>query len=128
MGFSPNAEAARWRRGFSLPGYLIRRIIGRSTGTGELQALTLPEKATNPAWPRPQDTLAVIRDADYIRWRYFGKETGKDVYRFRLAGAEDRLVVIRLTRSGYRGHIRVLDVLDLWPQADARSSHRWFRI
>lgn len=124
----PLAEEWAFRRTHSapvaqllaLPGRFIRRRIGRSQDPGELTPLTSADQATNPAWSRPRDAAAVIRDADYIRWRYFGKERGKDVYRFRLAGSEDRLVVVRETRSGHRGQIRVLDLLDLWPPADSQ--------
>lgn len=112
-----NVLAARL---FALPGHLIRRRIGQSHAEGELLSLPTADQATSSPWPRPRNVLAIIRDADYIRWRYFGKERGKDVYRFCLAGGEDRLVVVRLMRSGHRGQIRVLDVLDLWPPADPR--------
>ena len=118
MGVSPNAQCVGGA--FPLPGYLIRRRIGRSAAEGELAPLTSAEQATTSPWPRPMDAMAVIRDAGYIRWRYFGRERGKDVFRFRVPEAEDRLVVVRLTRSGYRRQIRVLDVLDLWPPADPR--------
>lgn len=110
-----SASAARL---FALPGYLIRRSIGRSPAEGELMPLTSADQATMSPWPRPRDAMAVIRDANYIRWRYFGRERGKDVFRFRMPEAQDSLVVVRLARSGYRGQIRVLDVLDLWPPAD----------
>lgn len=112
---SGSATAARL---FALPGHLIRRRIGQSDAEGELVPLKSTQEATTPPWPRPLDAVAVIRDAEYIRWRYFGKDRGKDVFRFRLAGAEDRLLVVRLTPSGYRRQIRVLDMLDLWPPAD----------
>jgi GNAT superfamily N-acetyltransferase len=112
-----SALAARM---LSIPARLMRPRLGQSQA-GELTPLQ-PEKAgVSPLWARPREVLAVIRDEDYVRWRYFGRERGKDVYRFRETSGEDRLVVARLVRSGYRRQIRVLEVLDVWPPADARS-------
>jgi hypothetical protein len=82
------------------------------------------EEATNPALPPPAETMAILRDADYLHWRYFGREGGKDVYRLRVEGEADRLVVVRLARSGHRSQIRVLDVLDLWPAASPLAAER----
>lgn len=105
-------------RVLALPGHFFHRNIARFHVGGQLVPLTTADQATSFSSTPPQGTLAVIRDVDYIRWRYFGKERGKDVYRFKLAGSDDRLVAVRLARSGHRGQIRVLDVLDLWPPAD----------
>ena len=105
----------------ALPAHVVRRRLVRSSGRGRLEPLPTAEEATSSPWPRPRDALAVLRDADYVRWRYFGREMGKDVFRLVVKGAEDRWVVARLTRSGHRSQIRVLDVLDVWPQADERT-------
>jgi GNAT superfamily N-acetyltransferase len=99
----------------SLPAHLIRRKLGSAKDPGSLELLTSANQVA--ALPRPRDALAVLRDGDYIRWRYFGRERGKDVYRFQSKGGDDRLVVARLARSGHRSQIRVLDVLDIWPPA-----------
>lgn len=112
-----SAPAARV---LSFPARPVRRTLGRSRA-GELMPLEPPKAGVSPLAARPGNVLAVIRDDDYIRWRYFGRDRGKDVYRFRETSGQERLVVVRLVRSGYRGQIRVLDVLDVWPQADARS-------
>lgn len=104
-------------RVLSCPARLVGRAIAGSAIGGELTPLQ-PEKAgVSPLWAVPREVLAVIRDADYIRWRYFGREPGKDVYRFQSEAGEDRFVVARLARSGHRLQIRVLDVLDIWPPA-----------
>jgi hypothetical protein len=101
----------------SCPACLVGRAIAGSTVRGELTPLQSQEVGVSPLWAAPREVLAVIRDADYLRWRYFGRERGKDMYRFRCAGAEDRFVAARLARSGHRSQIRVLDVLDIWPPA-----------
>jgi GNAT superfamily N-acetyltransferase len=106
-------------RVLSCPARLMGRAIAGSAIGGELTLLRSQEAGVTPLWAAPREVLAVVRDADYLRWRYFGKERGREVYRFRFASGEDRLVVVRLTRSGHRWQIRVLDVLDIWPPADA---------
>lgn len=102
----------------ALPAHLLRRGFVRSRPSGELEALSSADQLATLSLPRPCEALAVIRDAQYLSWRYFGRERGKEVYRLRISGAEDRLVLVRLMRSGHRGQIRVLDVLDLWPPGD----------
>jgi GNAT superfamily N-acetyltransferase len=108
----------------SLPAGVLRKPVRASIADSELAVMHLAQEATTPPLPRPQETLAIIRDVDYLRWRYFGREGGKDVYRLRVAGQEDRLVVVRLARSGHRSQIRVLDVLDLWPAASPLVAER----
>ena len=65
--------------------------------------------------PSPGDVVAVVRDRDYLHWRYFAGERDKDVWWFRLPGEADRLVVVNQVCAGYRLQIRVLNVLDVWP-------------
>jgi GNAT superfamily N-acetyltransferase len=105
----------------SMPAHLLKRRLVRSRGQGQLEILSTAGQAIQTSWPRPRNALAVLRDADYVRWRYFGREKGKDCYRFHAQDAEDRLVVARLIRSGHRSQIRVLEVLDVWPPADQRA-------
>lgn len=88
-----------------------------SSERGPLVRLNADE-AARLELPLPRMSIAVVRDAAYLRWRYFGGESEKDVFRFSLKGHPDRLVVVGLARAGYRGQIRVANVLDLWPAAD----------
>jgi hypothetical protein len=101
-------------------------IAGRSAGRrlnwpcrGELLPMKNAGDVAGLHLPSSCDALAVVRDRDYVDWRYFTGETDKQVYCFRLAGEADRLVVVNLLRSGYRRQIRVLNVLDIWPPATA---------
>lgn len=103
----------------ALPARLLRTRIRASARDGALAPVRSAEEATTPPLPVPRDAMAVLRDADYLRWRHFGREAGKDVYRLRTPGAEERLIVVRLARAGHRSQIRVLDVLDVWPPIDA---------
>jgi GNAT superfamily N-acetyltransferase len=121
VGRTGRPAAARM---LAFPAQLLRRRIRASLADSELVAMRSAEEATTPPLPRPGETLAILRDADYLGWRYFGREGGKDVYRLRVAGEEDRLVVVRLARSGHRSQIRVLDVLDLWPAASPLVAER----
>jgi hypothetical protein len=106
------------------PLWLVRKRIRASVAGSELAVMHSAEEATTPPLPRPQGLLAILRDVDYLRWRYFGREAGKDVYRLRVAGEADRLAMVRLARSGYRAQIRVLDVLDVWPAANPLVADR----
>ncbi|HWE04053.1 MAG TPA: hypothetical protein VG326_16730 [Tepidisphaeraceae bacterium] len=73
------------------------------------------EEAAAIGLPPPAAALAIVRDREYLRWRYFSGERERDVYCFRRKSECDRLVVVEEIRSGYRGQIRVLNVLDIWP-------------
>ncbi len=42
-------------------------------------------------------------------------ESENDVYRLTCPREEDRLIVVNALGAGYRGQIRVLNVLDAWP-------------
>jgi hypothetical protein len=103
-----------------LPGRIRRLTRGSSAAAlvpvsrvDELSAL-----ATSPA----NDVTAVIRDRDYLHWRYFAGQRDKDVYRFTYPDEPDRLIVVNQTRAGHRGQIRVLNVLDVWPPTSADSA------
>jgi hypothetical protein len=110
----------------SLPARLaparLRRTGSTSTAPGELTRLDSVEQVAALDLPPPGDALAVVRDLDHIRWRYFSGESDVDVLRFSTGAAPDRLVVVNRVTAGHRGQIRVLNVLDVWPPLDPGSA------
>ena len=61
--------------------------------------------------------LTANRDLRYIRWRYFsGRDATVAVFAFRNKQVESRvLVTVNQRPRGYRGQIRTLNVLDIYP-------------
>jgi len=61
--------------------------------------------------------LTANRDLRYIRWRYFsGRDATVAVFAFRNKQVEsDVLVTVNRRPRGYRGQIRTLNVLDIYP-------------
>ena len=70
----------------------------------------------------PAGALTIVRSQPWLRWRYFSADRAAcDVFRFRCNG-DDRLLVTNMIASGYRGQIRVLNVLDVWPPLSTSSA------
>ncbi|HMB82865.1 MAG TPA: hypothetical protein VKI40_02330 [Terriglobales bacterium] len=65
----------------------------------------------------PAPELTANRDLPYIRWRYFsGPDATVAVFAFRNKLVEsDVLVTVNQRPRGYRGQIRTLNVLDIYP-------------
>jgi hypothetical protein len=74
------------------------------------QVMQLPIHDSNPE-------LTANRDLRYIRWRYFsGRDATVGVFAFRNRQVEsDVLVTVNQRPRGYRGQIRALHVLDIYP-------------
>jgi GNAT superfamily N-acetyltransferase len=87
-----------------------------------LQPLRSADEAAAIGLPPTGDKLAVVRDPSYLHWRYFTGDHGKDVWRFESDSESARLVVANRVRLGYRGQIRVLNVLDVWPATTPQSA------
>jgi hypothetical protein len=96
------------------------RGLGRAFGAVSRGELIRQQSADDLAalqLPPPGVAVAVVRDRDYLHWRYFTRERDKEVWSFRLPGEVDRLAVVNEVRAGHRLQIRVLNVLDVWPPA-----------
>ncbi|MBZ5663362.1 MAG: hypothetical protein LAO30_02050 [Acidobacteriia bacterium] len=65
----------------------------------------------------PAPELTANRDLRYIRWRYFsGRDATVAVFAFRNQQLQsDVLVTVNQRPRGYRGQIRTLNVLDIYP-------------
>jgi len=90
--------------------------------TSSLQPITSPDDAFLTQVPPTTATISFVHDPAYIRWRYFSGDPDKEVYRFRVDSEQDRLVVVNRVKAGYRGQIRVVNVLDVWPPTTQSSA------
>jgi hypothetical protein len=71
--------------------------------------------------------LTAARDLPYIRWRYFsGGDATTEVFGFQ-SHQPDRQVLLAVNQRlrGYRGQIKTLNVLDVYPEV---SPNEWLRI
>jgi len=92
-----------------------------------LQHLTSAEQVNDLSLPALPGKLTAMRDLPYIRWRYFsGRDATAAVFAFR-SHERDReiLVTVNQRTRGYRGQIKSLNVLDVYP---AVSPDDWMRI
>jgi len=71
--------------------------------------------------------LTSMRDLAYIRWRYFcGRDETARVFAFRShESGQEALVTVNQRIRGYRGQIKTLNVLDVYPEV---SADEWLRI
>jgi hypothetical protein len=104
-GVAPIARLA------ALAGYL--RAEGFNSARGELSRVDRPEYAVVSA---TSDDLQPVRDAAFIRWRFFDvPQTDAAVYRYRdEANGADGFVALTLSRRGYRQQLRTISLADMW--------------
>jgi hypothetical protein len=111
---------------------LIRRLKIDPAASESLQRLTSAEQVTdlrvNDLPIRsPSTKLTALRDAPYIRWRYFsGRDETTAVFAFRSRQPDQEiLVTVNQRLRGYRAQINTLNVLDVYPEVSATV---WLRI
>lgn len=115
------AKAARI---LALPAGMVRRRIPRrprAGNRGELQPITSFAQVESLNLPATGETVAVVRNVPYLSWRYFASDAGREVFQFS-CGDRNCIIVVNEVRSGYRGQIRVLNILEVWPPPDRDSS------
>lgn len=90
------------------------------TSTSELLLIERPEEAAKLCTANPSQ-LTSLRDAPYLRWRYFSEvDRSTRLFVFRAAAAPgEYLVAANLRPRGYRGQIRSINVLDVFPEPKA---------
>jgi len=95
----------------ALAGHL--RQEGFSGARGELTRVDRPEDA---AVESASDDLQPVRDAAFIRWRFFDvPQADAVVYRYRDAAAgADGFVAVTSRRRGYRHQLRTIALADMW--------------
>ena len=90
------------------------RVRDPQTGAWKFTTITLDEfKASSSSGGSPDDSLGLIRDAEYFRWRFCGPDSAQP-YRFVLARSEEgnsEFVVILKTHS-FNG-IRFIVLVDI---------------
>lgn len=93
-------------------GHLRSLRLGRAA-RGDLTVVDTPEDAVVPENP---DGIQPVRDAAFIRWRFFDvPQVDGRVYRFRHADTDaDGFVAVTHARRGYRGQLRTIYVADTW--------------
>jgi hypothetical protein len=75
----------------------------------------------------PAAKLTAMRDLPYIRWRYFsGQDATVSAFAFRSRRPDQEiLVTVNQRTRGYRGQIKTLNVLDVYPEV---VPEEWLRI
>jgi hypothetical protein len=92
-----------------------------------LQPLTSADQVADRIAGAPSEKFTALRDEPYIFWRYFsGRDATVAVFAFRNPESDRSiLVAVNQRPRGYRGQIRTLNLLDVYPQA---SPDEWLKI
>ncbi|HEY1658170.1 MAG TPA: hypothetical protein VGG14_07480 [Candidatus Sulfotelmatobacter sp.] len=107
-------------------GWLRPLEIDRDDGT-KLTLLASAEQVSDLRLPNQPMKLTALRDSAYLHWRYFsGHDAGTGVFAFRSRQPDrDVLITLNCRTRGYRGQIRTLNVLDVYPEI---STQEWLRL
>lgn len=108
------------------PLFNVFRRLRLRPRSGELQVLNSPEEAANLVMEIESRasigrSLTALRDAAYLRWRYFApSDPGTRLFAFQPRGSEpSSLVAVNQQCRGHRNQIVALQVLDIYPEAQA---------
>jgi hypothetical protein len=95
----------------------FKRLKVEGGRPGDLLPLASAEQVMQLHIHGPAPELTANRDLRYIRWRYFsGRDATAAVFAFRNHQVEsDVLVTVNRRLRGYRGQIRALHLLDIYP-------------
>jgi hypothetical protein len=110
-------------RAISAPAVLVvrpfRRLKLKNGSSDALRPLKSAEDVMQLPIHHPPAEATANRDLSYISWRYFsGQDATVAVFAFRNhQTATDILVTVNQRPRGYRGQIRTLYVLDIYPPA-----------
>jgi hypothetical protein len=138
LRWAPVAEEFAHRRNANK---LLRRVAGSpvaniarlfqplkivKNSSDSLRMLTSAEQVSDLLIENSSAKLTVMRDLPYIRWRYFsGRDATTAAFAFRHEIGRQTLVTVNQRVRGYRGQIKTLNVLDIYPEATAEE---WVRI
>lgn len=128
INWPPVAEELAHRRTSNpLAAFLARSVLSRGAALfhplqinlenpGTLTPLTSAEQVCD-FFPRERSSkLTALRDLSYFRWRYFsGHDKTTAAFAYRRCG-RDLLVTVNLRTRGYRGQLKTLNLLDLYPE------------
>ena len=116
---------AQFTAALALPWLRARRRLVPGTAEGELVPLGSPEEAACICAEHRSDKITSFRDVAFLKWRYFSRvEAMTRLFAFRPRGAEKKqfMVGVLLQNRGYKLQIRALHVLDIWGEADPKTS------
>jgi hypothetical protein len=96
----------------------FRRLRIDCNEPGELFHLDSAEQAMGLPVDEVCGKVTAVRDLPYLRWRYFsGRDESASVFAYRSEKLDkDILVSVNERTRGYRGQIRALNVLDIYPE------------
>ena len=95
---------------------VTKRLLFSHGESADITLLESAEQVLELPIHAPPEFLTGARDLAYIRWRYFIRDKMAEVLAFRNAKSGDQiLVTVNQRPRGYRGHIRPLNVLDVYP-------------
>ena len=92
---------------------------------GAFVLLSSPEEAAGVCAEHHSDKITGCRDVPFLKWRYFsGVDPTTRLFAFHPhAGERKRFMVgVHLQNRGYKQQIRALHVLDIWGEADPKTS------
>ena len=117
----PLAEEALFRRvgwRWRLPGASARFCLVEPPASGPLRWLRTPEEIAGAALPESRGPLQPIRSKEWLLWK-FGRP-GLNEYRLYQwdGGTSPVCLVVALSRRGWRGQIRCLQITDAWSAAE----------
>jgi hypothetical protein len=106
---------------------LFRPLQIDGTNPDALHPLTSAEQVNDLPIHGHATRLTAMRDLPYIRWRYFsGRDATVSAFAFRSRKPDQEvLVTVNQRTRGYRGQIRTLNVLDVYPEVPPEE---WVRI
>jgi len=95
----------------------FKRLKLASVRPGDLVPLASAEQVMQLPIHDPRPELTANRDLAYMRWRYFSRRDATvAAFAFRSKDLEsDILVTVNQRPRGYRGQIRTLNLLDIYP-------------
>src|SRR6202158_4693355 len=116
---------ARFTAALVSPWFRFRRRLPPGNAEGELVPLSSPEEAAHVCAEHRSDKITSCRDAPFLKWRYFSRVapmTRLFAFRPRTAEKKQFMVGVHLQNRGYKQQIRALHVLDIWGEADPKTS------
>jgi hypothetical protein len=106
---------------------LLRPLKIDSDESNSVRPLASAEEVNDLPIHDPATKLTAMRDSPYIRWRYFSdRDPTVAAFAFRSHRPDhDVLVTVNQRIRGYRGQIKTLNVLDVYPEV---PQEEWLRI
>ncbi|HEX2746631.1 MAG TPA: hypothetical protein VHM91_01430 [Verrucomicrobiales bacterium] len=117
----PLAEEALFRRfgrRWRLPGASARFSLIEPPGSSPLRWLRTPEEIAGAAIPASTGLLQPVRSREWLLWK-FGRPAQSEyrLYQWN-SGPSPVYLVVALSRRGWRGQIRCLQITDAWSAAE----------